>query len=114
MAASLLYRVKEKRVLEPMEAMALQGIFPEDFPAMRPFSETKPKGLMRDLAGNAFSSTVCMAVLVAGFVHAPLEEAERARGQIVCPNRRQIVTQIVGPNLRPNLHANLPPKPLPP
>ena len=71
-ANSLPYRVKEKRVLEPMESMALQGIFPEDFPAMRSLSDSMPVTVMRDLAGNAFSSTVCMAVLVAGFVHAPL------------------------------------------
>jgi DNA-cytosine methyltransferase len=76
-ANSLPYRVKEKRVLEPMESLALQGIFPEDFPAMEDFS-TGSETFLRDLAGNAFSTTVCMAMMLAALCHAPLPGVAKA------------------------------------
>ncbi|CAK0790294.1 unnamed protein product [Prorocentrum cordatum] len=53
------------------EVHAVQGIFKEDFPALARWGKEK-KILTRDLAGNAFSTTVCMAVAIAVLCHGPL------------------------------------------
>ena len=68
---SLPYSLKEKRFLETEEVMAVQGIFKEDFPAMLNFIENSTC-LVRDLAGNAFTTSVCIAVCIAAFLHGPL------------------------------------------
>ena len=67
---SLLYRLREAAFLSPRQVCCVQGIWLEDFPALGRYAEEKP-GLTRDLAGNAFSTTVCMAVVIACFAHAP-------------------------------------------
>ena len=45
--------------------LGLQGIWDEDFPALQ---EGKA-GLLREIAGNAFTGTVAMAVLLGAPVH---------------------------------------------
>eukprot|EP00403_Amphidinium_massartii_P023868 CAMPEP_0178398908 /NCGR_PEP_ID=MMETSP0689_2-20121128/15010_1 /TAXON_ID=160604 /ORGANISM="Amphidinium massartii, Strain CS-259" /LENGTH=451 /DNA_ID=CAMNT_0020019675 /DNA_START=63 /DNA_END=1418 /DNA_ORIENTATION=+ len=60
------YHVGLQRVLTPEEVLRMQGIYREDFPALIPMlKERGGPNLARDLAGNAFTSTVCMAVLIA-------------------------------------------------
>ena len=67
---SLPYRLKETAVLSPMQLCCVQGIWQKDFPALSWYAKEK-RCLTRDLAGNAFSSTVCMAVVIACLTHAP-------------------------------------------
>ena len=67
------YRLLESRILQPEEVMALQGIWEEDFPALSSFAQKKMT-LVRDLAGNAFTTTVCMAVLIAALTHGMLPD----------------------------------------
>ncbi|CAK0808227.1 unnamed protein product [Prorocentrum cordatum] len=64
-------RVKKDKLLSPEQVHAAQGIFKEDFPALARWGKEK-KILTRDLAGNAFSTTVCMAVAIAVLCHGPL------------------------------------------
>ena len=54
---------REQRVLGVHELAALQGLWPEDFPALESWcqSDTRSQVVM-DMAGNAFTSTVCIAV----------------------------------------------------
>mmetsp|Transcript_14282 Transcript_14282/g.33747 ORF Transcript_14282/g.33747 Transcript_14282/m.33747 type:complete len:454 (+) Transcript_14282:95-1456(+) len=60
------YYVGFQRVLTPEEVLKVQGIYSEDFPALsKMLKEKGGPNLARDLAGNAFTSTVCMAVLIA-------------------------------------------------
>ncbi len=67
---SLPFRVLESRFLRAKEIMAAQGLYEEDYPALERYAGS-PSGerLLRDLAGNAFSSTVAMAVSLACLVH---------------------------------------------
>lgn len=65
------YRVKKDKILSPEQVHAVQGIFKEDFPALARWGEKK-RILTRDLAGNAFSTTVCMAVAIVALCHGPL------------------------------------------
>jgi len=60
---SRLYWRRQQRVLGAREMLALQGIWPRDFPALESWcqSDTRSRVLM-DMAGNAFTSTVCSAV----------------------------------------------------
>lgn len=76
---SKVYRVKEKRVLGAREHLAVQGIFPWDYPAMKKYLREKKHTLLRDMAGNAFTSTVCMAVTLACFAHGPLLRRRTAK-----------------------------------
>ena len=55
---SLPYGLKEKVFLSPLQVCCVQGIWQEDFPALSRYAK-KQRCLTRDLAGNAFSSTVC-------------------------------------------------------
>ena len=51
------------RFLTAREHAALQGIWSSDFPALDSWLRTsRQANLVKDMAGNAFSSTVCMAV----------------------------------------------------
>jgi len=83
---SLPYRVKTQRVLTPEQVHACQGIYPEDFPALRKYAQTKA-GLTRDLAGNAFSTTVCMAVVVSTFAQTPSKSNINSRETSPSPPR---------------------------
>jgi len=74
---SQLYRLKTKTMLTPEQVHCVQGIYKEDFPALAKYTQER-KGLARDLAGNAFSTTVCMAVVISCLAHAPLEDAKPA------------------------------------
>ncbi len=64
------YRVWDDKLLSPTETLGCQGIWAEDYPYVDTLMAQKggPR-LLRNLAGNAFSSTVAMAVLLAGWVH---------------------------------------------
>eukprot|EP00490_Sorites_sp_Unknown_P017646 CAMPEP_0114659822 /NCGR_PEP_ID=MMETSP0191-20121206/18606_1 /TAXON_ID=126664 /ORGANISM="Sorites sp." /LENGTH=382 /DNA_ID=CAMNT_0001886177 /DNA_START=47 /DNA_END=1195 /DNA_ORIENTATION=- len=63
-ANSMMYWENQERFLSAQEALALQGIFCQDFPAERSFLG-KHRRLCHDLTGNAFSMSVCSAVLTA-------------------------------------------------
>lgn len=65
------YRVMQKKVLSPEQCHALQGIFKSDFPALATWAKENKK-ITRDLAGNAFSTTVCVAVVLVALCHGPL------------------------------------------
>ena len=54
---------REQRVLGVHEVAALQGLWPEDFPALESWcqSDTRSQVVM-DMAGNVFACTVCTAV----------------------------------------------------
>ena len=60
---SRLHWRRQQRVLAAHEVAALQGIWPRDFPALESWcqSDTRSRVLV-DMAGNAFTSTVCAAV----------------------------------------------------
>ncbi len=63
---SLPYRCLSGRVLSPLETMACQGLFVEDFGLLETWGLDPSKArLLRDLAGNSFTSSVCMSVLLA-------------------------------------------------
>ena len=55
-------------IASPLDKMFVQGLWTRDFPAMSAFSDEA--SLLSDLAGNAFTSTVCMAVILGTLVHA--------------------------------------------
>ena len=65
------YRVTQNKVLSPEQCLALQGIFKSDFPALATWAKEK-KVITRSFAGNAFSTTVCMAVALVALCHGPL------------------------------------------
>lgn len=65
------FRRKTGLILSAEQVHAVQGIYKEDFPALERWCWEK-EGLARDLAGNAFSTTVCMAVAIACLAHGPL------------------------------------------
>jgi site-specific DNA-cytosine methylase len=63
---SKLWLVRERRFLTPRECLALQGIWATDFLALDRWAHQPGKmTLLRDLAGNAFSTPVCMTVCLA-------------------------------------------------
>lgn len=72
------YRVKQGKVLSPEQCLAVQGIFKSDFPALATVAKEKIT-LTRDLAGNAFSTTVCMAVALVALCHGPLPRTSSLR-----------------------------------
>ena len=60
---SRLHWRREKRVLDAREMAALQGIWPRDFPVLESWCQSEKRSLVvRDMAGNAFTSTICTAV----------------------------------------------------
>mmetsp|Transcript_43589 Transcript_43589/g.81366 ORF Transcript_43589/g.81366 Transcript_43589/m.81366 type:complete len:449 (+) Transcript_43589:68-1414(+) len=86
---SMPYRVKSKTMFTPEQVNCVQGIYKEDFPALAKFAKEKAV-LTRDLAGNAFSTTVCMAVGISCLVHAPLEISKPAPSTPVRKSKTQI------------------------
>ena len=62
------YRVQSQSIASALDKMSVQGLWRRDFPAMSAFSDKA--SLLSDLAGNAFTSTVCMAVALGTLVHA--------------------------------------------
>ena len=68
------YREKAGRLLGPLQVLGLQGIWQVDFPHLEQAARDSP-GLLRDLAGNAFTATVALSVCLAAFVHGHCEEA---------------------------------------
>ena len=60
-----------KKILSIQELMALQGIFKSDFPNMDAWAQDK-KVISRDLTGNAFSTTTCLAVALGAIAEGPL------------------------------------------
>ena len=65
---SRLFRVNTGQFLGPLQVLGLQGIWTRDFPRLENFALTKPR-LLRDIAGNAFTSTVAQAVILSCLVH---------------------------------------------
>ena len=60
---SRLHWRRQQRVLDAREMAALQGIWPRDFPALESWRKSDKRSLVvRDMAGNAFTSTICTAV----------------------------------------------------
>jgi len=72
---SLPYRCKTRNILSPVQVCAVQGIFQDDFPALLRYGAEK-RNLTRDLAGNAFSTTVCMVVSICCLLRAPLSSIQ--------------------------------------
>jgi hypothetical protein len=62
------YRMRTESILTAEQMHCVQGIYKSDFPALAKYAKQKTV-LTRDLAGNAFSTTVCMAVVISGLVH---------------------------------------------
>mmetsp|Transcript_23405 Transcript_23405/g.65363 ORF Transcript_23405/g.65363 Transcript_23405/m.65363 type:complete len:669 (+) Transcript_23405:1-2007(+) len=58
---SLLWHTVRHRFILGQEKLALQGIFEEDLGDLKSF----PQALLSDLAGNAFTSSVCLAMMLA-------------------------------------------------
>ena len=69
----------KRRILGIEELMALQGLFREDFPAL-PAWATERRVLSRDLLGNAFTTTVLMAVSVGVCAEGPLRGSATRAG----------------------------------
>mmetsp|Transcript_10154 Transcript_10154/g.18227 ORF Transcript_10154/g.18227 Transcript_10154/m.18227 type:complete len:284 (+) Transcript_10154:609-1460(+) len=96
------YHLQSKRVLTPEEVLKVQGIYREDFKALTEILKEKGGGgLARDLAGNAFTSTVCLAVLVSTLAHCPLQ-ASRGKRQSQgtspgTPQKRRRVADVESP-----------------
>ena len=76
---SSLYRVSSKRILSIYEMLCVQGIYAEDFPALSNFVLANTT-LVRKLAGNAFSSTVCMAVIICCLKNLPSSSIASPQG----------------------------------
>jgi len=83
---SLPFRVTRGHVLNEEMVHCVQGIYKEDFPALAKWAKEK-KSLTRDLAGNAFSTTVCMAVAISCLACGPLPGDETS-GSCSSPVRR--------------------------
>eukprot|EP00438_Fugacium_kawagutii_P018067 Skav221812 [mRNA] locus=scaffold2435:173350:173865:- [translate_table: standard] len=64
-ANSAMFWNNQNRFLSAEEVLALQGIFTKDFRAAKTTFLTKHRRLCHDLTGNAFSMSVCSAVLTA-------------------------------------------------
>ena len=61
-ANSRMWWDNQRRFLSAEEGMSLQGIFASDFPQLKSFLRSQ-SSLCRDMTGNAFSMSVCTAVL---------------------------------------------------
>ena len=60
---SRFYWAREGRFLIDREVLSLQGVWACDFPALDSWVQSSRKAnFLRDMTGNAFTSTVCMAV----------------------------------------------------
>lgn len=60
---SRLHWRRQQRVLGAREVAALQGIWARDFPALESWCQSDTRSrVLTDMAGNAFTSTVCAAV----------------------------------------------------
>ena len=68
---SKLYCTSTEKVLGVAQMLAVQGIFRDDFHALPAWVMSR-RTLARDMAGNAFSTTPCMAVVLAALIHGPL------------------------------------------
>lgn len=67
------WSTRRKRILCGREKMSLQGLFcGSDFPAW----STSSDRALSDLAGNAFSSAVCLAFVISVFGCAPCERVQ--------------------------------------
>mmetsp|Transcript_20109 Transcript_20109/g.45100 ORF Transcript_20109/g.45100 Transcript_20109/m.45100 type:complete len:434 (-) Transcript_20109:266-1567(-) len=81
------YHMASKRVLTPEEVLKEKG----------------GNNLARDLAGNAFTSTVCMAVLVSSLAHCPLQGRKRSSIDAMMsspatpPKRRRVAADASSP-----------------
>ena len=64
-------------IASALDKMSVQGLWRRDFPAMSAFSDKA--SLLSNLAGNAFTSTVCMAVALGTLVHACPSAAKRGQ-----------------------------------
>ena len=63
---SRLFWRRRRWVLGAREVAALQGIWPRDFPALTAWCEHRHRSrVLIDMAGNAFTSTICTAVCIA-------------------------------------------------
>ena len=60
-----MYWANQQRFLSAEEVLALQGIFTKDFRAVKGKFLTQHRRRCHDLTGNAFSMSVCSAVLSA-------------------------------------------------
>ena len=69
--------MQAQSIASALDKMCVQGLWPRDFPAMSAFSDKA--SLLSDLAGNAFTSTVCMAVALGTLVHAFPSAAKRGQ-----------------------------------
>ena len=67
-ASGKMYWANQQRFLSAEEVLALQGIFTKDFKAVKGKFLTPHRRLCHDLSGNAFSMSVCSAVLIAVLV----------------------------------------------
>jgi hypothetical protein len=65
----ILWHARLNRKLTPMEHARLQGFRQEDFDALKHYAEERPV-LLKDLVGNSFSTSVCMAATLALLLHA--------------------------------------------
>ena len=74
------YRVQGQSIASALDKMSVQGLWRRDFPAMSAFSDKA--SLLSDLAGNAFTSTVCMAVALCTLVHAFPSAAKRGQKRV--------------------------------
>ena len=75
------YRQTVRKVLGPLQVLGLQGIWQVDFPQLAQAAHDSPR-LLRDIAGNAFTSTVALSVCLAALVHGQYEEASGSRGPL--------------------------------
>ena len=67
---SKIWSVKRKRYITPKEKLMCQGVFLEDFPFLDAFCQQHAP-LCADLAGNAFSASVCIALFLSLLAHLP-------------------------------------------
>ena len=74
------FRVQCGGIASHLDKMFVQGLWRRDFPAMSDFKAS----LLSDLAGNAFTSTVCMAVAVGTLVHA-FPRGQKRNADAECP-----------------------------
>ena len=73
------YRETVGKMLGPLQVLALQGIWQVGRPHVAQTACDSPR-LLRDIAGNAFTSTVALSVCLAVLVHARSEEARGSSG----------------------------------
>ena len=82
--------MQAQSIASALDKLCVQGLWPRDFPAMSAFSDKA--SLLSDLAGNDFTSTVCMAVALSTLVHAFPSAAKRAQKRKQVPLETTPVT----------------------